>query len=142
MHEHVLLIDDDADDVSLFLEALAETGHSVYGFSIDNGPEALEKLSSGTIDVPDLIFLDINLPGMNGWDCLTLLKTTEKLRHIPVIIYSTSSHTREADKAERLGATGFLTKPYDYKELTSILQTILITDIADLPQRIKKYCSA
>lgn len=140
MHQHVLLIDDDTDDVSLFLEALAETGHPVHGFSIDNGPEALEKLSSGKI-TPDLIFLDINLPGMNGWDCLTLIRTTENIRHIPVIIYSTSSHKREADKAERLGATGFLTKPYDYKELTTILQAVLVTDITELPQKLKKYCS-
>ncbi|MBC7485318.1 MAG: response regulator [Cytophagaceae bacterium] len=60
---------------------------------------------------PSIIFLDINMPGMNGWDCLTKLKSREKLKHIPAIMYSASSHKAEVDKAFTVDALSFFAKP-------------------------------
>lgn len=121
MFKTILLVDDDADDTDLFREALGEINEAITCYNAIDGQEALNKLLDRQITQPDIIFLDINMPGMNGWQCLTYLKGHERFRQIPVIMYSTSSAKRDRDIANDLGALGFLTKPSDYKELKKAL---------------------
>jgi CheY-like chemotaxis protein len=64
------------------------------------------------------------MPEISGWQCLTALKSDAITKHIPVLMYSTSSHHRDRQKATELGATGFITKPSDLKTLRTILSTI------------------
>lgn len=132
MKQRILIIDDDGDDTSLFLEAVAEVRAGTATYSASGGPEALQLLQEGGIGFPDLIFLDINLPGMSGWDILRQLKKEEPLRHIPVIMYTTSSHKREVSIAFELGAAGFISKPHSYKELKNILSQVLSASAGDL----------
>jgi CheY-like chemotaxis protein len=75
-----------------------------------NGKTAIDKLKRGEYLLPDIIFIDINMPGMNGWQCLEELKRDLRFRDIPVIMYSTSSYTGDADRAIELGAF-FLPSP-------------------------------
>jgi CheY-like chemotaxis protein len=118
------LVDDDTDDQEIFALAIRETGYNVTcGFAKD-GVEAIEKLSS--IDpVPHFIFLDLNMPRMNGIQCLKELRKMEVLASVPVIIYSTSSDQRDINETKRLGATDYLIKPSSIRDLTGKLLSIL-----------------
>jgi CheY-like chemotaxis protein len=123
MSKKILLVDDDTDDTELFLESIREIDDSVVCHCAPNGREALHRLKE--IDSPDLIFLDINMPIMDGWQCLARLKSHDDLKHIPVIMYSTSSHQKDIDKAFEMGAVCFFVKPYDFKELKTALSAIV-----------------
>ena len=122
MKKVFLLVEDDADDTEIFCEALESIDPSIVCHCATDGHEALEILS--TNEPPHLIFLDINMHGMNGWQCLNALKENELYKHIPVLMYSTSSHQREVDIALDLGALCFLTKPHNYGELKDILEVV------------------
>jgi len=124
MSKVFLLIDDDADDRDLFKEALSVVAPRIICHYAGDGEEAFEKLNNNEYDDPSLIFLDINLPGMSGWDTLTKIKRSEGLKHIPVVMYSTSSHRRENEIAIDLGAICLITKPNDFKRLKEILALI------------------
>jgi CheY-like chemotaxis protein len=87
--------------------------------------------------IPNVIFLDINMPQMNGWQCLSALKSDPATKEIPVIIYSTSSHERDKQIAMELGASGFITKPSNYHSLRSILTSIAGNLHSDISRTIK-----
>ena len=120
----ILLADDDGDDREMFCEALANIDNSIDCNCAVNGIELLDKLKS-LEEKPNLIFLDLNMPIMNGWQCLKLLKRDERYKHIPVIMISTSSHQPEMDIAAGLGALGYFVKPNSFNELKQVLQAIV-----------------
>src|ERR1700761_7545302 len=117
MIKDILLVDDDLDDVSLFQEALNEVDALINFHSAKNGLKALEFLLSTPDFTPDLILLDINMPEMNGWRCLTELKNTPLLQQIPVIMYSTSANKTDQQRAESLGAKAIYQKPERFEEI-------------------------
>ena len=121
MEKIFLLADDDADDTELFCDALEAIDPSIICYCATDGKNVLEILQNATLKKPQIIFLDINMPGMNGWECLKQLKDSEAFKHIPVLIYSTSNHHKEADHALEMGALCFFTKPTYFKELKEIL---------------------
>jgi len=125
MVKRFLLIDDDVDDRELFSEALASVSTAIQCDLIADAQEALNKLHSKEINTPDLIFLDINLPVMTGWQFLTNLKSQEAYKDIPVIMYSTSSNQQDKDTAKNLGALCFITKPNTFKKLQDTLNIII-----------------
>lgn len=137
-----LIADDDADDVMLFCEALHQIATAMKCYHVENGNELFQFLSDSGARSPEVIFLDINMPVMNGWECLTRLKGTSDYRSIPIIIYSTSSAKRDIDLAYQLGASLFLTKPEEYRELCSILEIIATTPIESMLSRLKGFASA
>src|SRR3954466_7950839 len=118
-----LLVDDDMDDSELFQEALTEIDSTIIFHHAENGEDALKKLDP--FQLPDLMFLDINMPRINGWECLRLMKNNPVFRKIPVIVYSTSSHQEEVNSAIALGAYNFYTKPSSYKELKKMLTEVV-----------------
>lgn len=119
----ILLADDDRDDTEFFCEALAGIDQSIACNCIGNGLELLSKLE-GMSEKPHLIFLDINMPVMNGWQCLKALKEDARYRTIPVIMISTSSHGREINIASDLGALCYFVKPHNFNELKRVLKVI------------------
>jgi CheY-like chemotaxis protein len=123
--KRILLIDDDRDDAELFKEALREINSSISFTHYEDSKEGLKNLLEQYSDLPDLIFLDINMPMVSGWQCLTEFKKTEHLKNIPVIMFTTSSQPREKQIAEELGATDFITKPSEYKLLKEMLSSVL-----------------
>ena len=124
MSKQVLLIDDDPDDVEVFADALKDLAMATTFHSFCDGVSALEKLSDRSISPPDIIFLDINMPMISGWDCLRKLKTIAFLRQIPIVMYSTSSPEQEGLAASDVGAAAFLTKPNTMRELTKNLDDL------------------
>jgi len=120
----VLLADDDQDDRELFSEALASLDSNIAYEGAEDGKEALEKLQTKATR-PSIIFLDINMPVMSGWDVLKQLKSNEQYGDIPVIVYSTSSGQREKKTAFDLGALCFVTKPDDIKLIRGMLEIVL-----------------
>lgn len=122
----IILIDDDRDDAELFQEALFEIDPSVGFEHFEESKEALKILLQKQDHLPDFIFLDINMPLVSGWQCLTEFKKTEHLKKIPVIMFTTSSQPKEKETAKELGADGFISKPSEYALLKNLLTSILI----------------
>jgi len=116
-----LIVDDDSDDRELFCEALGEVIPDSTCYNAPNGRKAIIALDNREINLPDLIFLDINMPVMNGWQCLSRLKETEAYKAIPVIMYSTSSYPEDVERAQRSGAVCFFSKPSNYQDLKKSL---------------------
>jgi CheY-like chemotaxis protein len=125
MSRRILLIDDDSDDRTLFREALEMVAPSITCDCAADSKEAFLSLQSGKNGLPAVIFLDINLPVISGWQCLSMLKNDQTLRHIPVIIYSTSSHERDKKIAKEFGALTFFTKPHNFEVLKKQLAIII-----------------
>ena len=123
-YQKILLIDDDEDDQEIFVSALKEAAESVRCTTFDDAREALGKLVSQEI-LTDLIFLDLNMPMMNGQQFLTEIKKDANLNSIPVIVLSTSSHSGTIELTKELGADDFITKPDRFEDLIKILETVL-----------------
>jgi len=122
----ILLIDDDADDRSFFCEALEEIAPEFGCYAVVNGELALQLLRNNEIGRPDLIFLDVNMPIFDGWQCLSELKSDPDLQQIPVIMYSTSSHPEDIEKALSERALYFFTKPYNFSGLKKSMELVTV----------------
>lgn len=118
-----LLVDDDADDILLFDEIISEVAPTFHFSSANDGQEALDNLRNGK-PLPDLIFLDLNMPRMGGKECLLQLKSDEQLQHIPVIMFTTSSQSKDIEETMMNGAICFITKPTNFNELKYIISSI------------------
>jgi CheY-like chemotaxis protein len=127
----ILLIDDDADDQLYFRDALNEVSPDSHCEIASNGREALEQIEIPP--PPDLIFLDLNMPVMNGYETLAALKKQHKYKDIPIVIFTTSKNSQDVQRSQELGANLFLTKPADFGILCSKLLKILHLDFANLP---------
>jgi CheY-like chemotaxis protein len=125
MIKNILLVDDDSDDISFFQEAINEVDSTVNFYSAKSGSSAFELLLHPQTTVPDLIFLDLNMPRMNGWQCLTKFKTDDKLQQIPVVMYSTSAMKTDVQKALGLGAIALYQKPERFEELKQLLKAVI-----------------
>ena len=134
-----LLADDDADDKTLFCEALSEIDPSIVCHTASDGKEALAILAGAQVKKPSIIFLDINMPVMDGWQCLGKIKENTDHKNIPVIMYSTSSYQRDIELALEGGAFCFFTKPSDYRELRSILKLIATTPVDSMSHAMKEF---
>ncbi|WP_033410832.1 response regulator [Segetibacter koreensis] len=119
----VFIVDDDKDDTDMFCEVISEINNSVKCTAASNGKEALQLLENERV-LPDFLFLDLNMPGMNGKQLLKQLKQNQKLTSIPVIIYSTSNLEADKEITRQLGASYFLTKPDSMKQLKKDLEFV------------------
>jgi CheY-like chemotaxis protein len=123
----LLLVDDDQDDLDFFTEAIRENFNNVECISITNPKLAYDRLSSDGFQ-PDLIFLDLNMPKMNGRELLTAIRNLPKLKKTPVVIYTTSSERKDQEDTAKLGASYFFTKPTRLEDLRNQLKHILSID--------------
>ncbi|MGZ3885547.1 MAG: response regulator [Bacteroidia bacterium] len=117
---NILLIDDDSDDSELFLIAMEDTKINAKCMTFSGCAEALLYLHTAET-LPDFIFLDLNMPKMDGRECLCELKKALKIKDIPVVIFSTSTETKDKDETAALGAVDFIGKPSKVSELSAIL---------------------
>jgi len=120
----VVLIDDDHDDFEIFSMALSEADPSVLCIYYDSAKEALIQLTEKNSPQPDFIFLDLNMPGMNGLQFLESLKEST-ISNLPVVVYSTSLLPTHKEKIKELGVFSSFIKPFSHRELINILKSIL-----------------
>ena len=118
----LLYIDDDPEDMELFCDAIKAIDPSYVCVGARNGKEGLNLLSNLT---PDFIFLDINMPVMDGKETLKSIQVDPRLRDLPVLILSTSSNPQEREAFRRLGAKACLTKPNTFDALYNSLKDFL-----------------
>jgi CheY-like chemotaxis protein len=120
-----LLVDDDLDDQEVFLMTLEKINKNIKCLTANNGVEALSLLTAQDSFVPDYIFLDVNMPKMNGIDCLRNIKSLAHLNRCKIFMYSTTSETSILEKSKKLGATDFIVKPPSPTVLKETLSEIL-----------------
>ena len=127
----IFLCDDDPDE-ALFFESALQAIHLCYTLiSFDKSSEFLHFLLNGHV-LPDIIILDLNMPGQNGLECLEEIRKKPTLAAVPVIIYSTSALSKDVDSAFRCGASLYMKKTHSLKGLQQKLQQILIMDKSKL----------
>jgi CheY-like chemotaxis protein len=119
-HKNCLLVDDDDDDKEIFCLALAQADPSMKCSVASDGLEALAMLNSASF-IPDYIFLDLNMPLMNGKECLREIRKTDRLKDVPVVIFSTSLLQKDIMETKALGASSFITKPPSVAKLAQSL---------------------
>ena len=121
----ILLADDDSDDCALFEEALNEIALPTQLTTVRNGEQLMQHLEESESQLPDVIFLDLNMPRKNGFECLTEIKQSKKLEQLNVIIISTSFHQEVVDQLYKTGARLFIRKPTDFQDLKKIIHEVL-----------------
>ncbi len=119
----ILSIDDDDDDRELLREAISLIDRNIICVQLKDGVEALHYLDSD-LELPDLIFLDINMPRMNGIACLELIRSNPKFDSTKVIIFSTSRDPGDLEKVKILGSE-FMTKPNSFTDLIALLRNVI-----------------
>ena len=125
----ILLVEDDEEDQFFFVEALSEIENASLFAIAQNGQDALGKLR-GVYPLPDIIFMDIQMPVMGGIECLEQMGNNPRYHHIPVVILSSSAEDKEV--AHTLGAKAFIKKPSDIRALKNKMEEIIKMDfIAD-----------
>lgn len=121
----ILHADDDLDDCQLLFEAFHCIDPAITCVMAHDGRQALATLRQSA-KLPDYIFLDVNMPVMDGRTCLVELKKDVRLAHIPVIIYSTTTNKSEIYKLFELGASEYIHKPNSFDDLCKILHTKVV----------------
>lgn len=122
--KHICLADDDPDDQLIFLTIMKENFPSVRVDTFYHCDALLTFLTDEKNPVPDLIFLDLNMPGNDSNACLQLLKTKAGLMNIPVVMYSTSGYEKDIVKSMNQGAYRYIVKPTSFKEIKERLEEV------------------
>ncbi len=115
----ILLIDDEQD-----INFLAATSLKIKGFDVHscfNGPDGISAAKDQTFD---LVILDINMPGMSGYEAIEILKTIDNMKDTPIVFFSASVQDKDIDEAKKHNPAGFILKPFDP---------------VTLPDEVKKY---
>ena len=118
----ILYVDDDIEDMEIFKDAIHTVDPSIQLIPLSSAKDAITYLSNGT-RLPDYIFLDINMPGMDGKMCLEEIRKNKNFDHIQVFIYSTNSFPRDIGHIESLNAK-FLKKANSFNELCDIIRSL------------------
>lgn len=125
---NVLLADDDTDDCIFFREALDESDITASLTTVNDGVQLMRHLEKNQHAFPDIIYLDLNMPLKNGYDCLLEIKSNPRLKHLPVIVYSTCFDRAIADRLYEEGAHYYICKPAEFPSLKIvILRSIFLT---------------
>ena len=121
----LVCVDDDEDDRMLFEDAIQELFPNLDLRLYENGINLVDRLINDISDLPRLIFLDLNMPVKNGFECLEEIRKNNSLRHIPVVVFSTSSSAKDRERSLQLGANHFLTKTNSFGAMrTQLSETI------------------
>lgn len=118
----IFLIDDDVDEQEIFVRILDQLDNVRLLGIVNNGRQALETLKNAAT-LPDIIFLDYNMPGMNGIECLQAIKNNSKTKHIKVIMLSGAAE--QAETACKFGAEAFIQKSFDTTTYTQAFNKII-----------------
>ena len=131
----ILLADDDKDDIILFEDVLEELHLSTHLTTVNNGEQLMQLLNDEKELLPDILFLDLNMPRKDGLYCLSQMKNKERLKYIPVIIFSTSYARETVSLLYKNGAQYYIRKPNDFAQLKRLIHMALtLTSQTDISQ--------
>lgn len=122
---NILLADDDLDDCDFFKEALQELPLASELTTVNDGEQLMKLLNNSAGQLPQVLFLDLNMPRKNGFECLFEIKSNTHLKSLPVIILSTSFDKEMAKLLYNSGARHYIRKPAHFSELKKIIQHAL-----------------
>lgn len=123
-HLHIMLADDDEDDRSFFVEAFKEVKIKYTISTFNDGVELMEYFDEGN-PLPDIIFLDLNMPRKSGMECLKEIRRNKRLKDVSIAIYSTSSSEQDIEDTFISGANVYIKKPSDFTQLKKILSDVV-----------------
>ncbi|HTE30716.1 MAG TPA: response regulator [Chryseolinea sp.] len=124
-YQTILLVDDDGEDQEIFLDAIQEIDPLIQCSFANDGEEAIQLLGGDALVKPDLLFIDMNMPKLNGKQVLLELKKSGNLIGIPVIMYSTFFGPKDIDEITSLGAVHYMVKATKFSDLCTSLRHIL-----------------
>jgi len=122
--KNILLIDDDSDDAEIFTEAVDSLNKAIICHTSCNALKTFEELKT-TENLPDCIFVDFNMPGLNGNEFIQKIKCENRLQYIPIILMSTHSVEVMCQLAKQFDTIQYLSKPSSFQELVLLLNEIL-----------------
>jgi CheY-like chemotaxis protein len=123
---HIVLADDDMDDSFIFNAAVEQSNHPIKLTVTEDGQKLLNYLESETL--PDIIFLDINMPFRNGIECLATIRANKKFDKVPVVMYSTTNNKLNVEACYDGGATLYVVKPNTFEEVDRMVKKICSKD--------------
>jgi CheY-like chemotaxis protein len=138
LSKNIYLADDDEDDRLFFQDALTEVCQEVTLTVAKDGVELMDILYLPPTPLPDVIFLDLNMPAKNGFECLEEIKRSELLKHLPVIIFSTTVQEDAVNKVYKEGANFYIRKPDNFAQLKRVLKKVLTIDWLNEVKQISK----
>lgn len=122
---NVLLAEDDEDDQYIFSEAIKQLSTEIELLIVNDGLGILNIINTTEHFIPHIIFLDLNMPRMNGLECLKAIRKREIFKNTPCIILSTSTAVEDIDKTYNCKANLYLQKPSDFEDFEKMLNKIL-----------------
>ena len=122
---HILLADDDEDDRLFFKDAIEEVKVKTVVRIVEDGVQLMDYLNKPEISLPNVVFLDLNMPRKNGMECLKEIRSDHKLKDLSVVIYSTSASEEDIEATFVRGANVYIKKPNDFDELKRVLGQVL-----------------
>jgi CheY-like chemotaxis protein len=135
---NILLADDDEDDRLLFEEALKELPLTVQFAAVPDGYQLMQRLAQKRTKLPDVLFLDLNMPGKNGFACLKEIRLNSKLEKLPVFIFSTANDPDMLNLVYKDAAHYYIRKPADFSQIKNVILqalTLILQKNITLPTR-------
>jgi len=120
-------VDDDAEDIEFFQHAANRAFPDIILYTYTKGDDLLNNLNEKDSE-NKLVFLDINMPGKNGFDILKEIRNSEPLKRLPVIMYSTSKDLRSVETSKALGANLYAVKPTSFSAIQLIIKEVIAID--------------
>jgi len=121
----ILLADDDLDDCFFFQEVLIDLSISANLKTVSDGVKLMQYLQSDSVKFPDIIFIDLNMPRKSGIECIAEIKSNDKLKNIPVVMYSTSLDTEVINMLYKKGALYYMQKQGEFSLLKKTIQKVI-----------------
>lgn len=128
MPKFIALAEDDSDDQLLFAEAMKQICKKSSFRAVTTGKELLDMLNADSVSLPDVVVLDVNLPGMSGIECLKIIQTMPRFSNLPIVVMSTSGDEETIEEAFRHGADSYAVKPGKFDDLKAVVEKIIVTD--------------
>ena len=137
----ILMADDDMDDREFFLEVVTAINPVINVQTVQDGVQLMQLLKDENTPIPDMLFLDLNMPGKTGKQCLFEIKNNPRLKQLPVVIYSTSSLSKDIKDVHAIGANLYVSKPSSFSGAVHLIKKVFSIDLDNfhLPTGINNF---
>lgn len=122
---HILIADDDEDDRTFFSEAMTELRMNTELTLFNDGKDLMSYLAGPDIILPHILFLDLNMPYMSGFECLKVIRADDRFKEVSIAIYSTSSSEKDIEETFVEGANIYIKKPNDFAKLKKVIKEVV-----------------